>query len=121
MSTPFIVEACKTPEQEDYVLQLSATESGTDTITLKACLTLVTETWLHTCVCQSSPVPEVAIYFCSCDSQGHVIDELGTAATNEDGIATFPWTLNHAGDYWFVAQFFSSGHECHGHPDNCGC
>lgn len=117
MSTPFIVEACKTPEQEDYVLKLSASSKILcTTITLKARLVLVTETWLHTCVCKSNPVSEAIIHFYSCDSKGNILKELGTATTNKDGIATFSWTLNHAGDYWFVAQFISGGHEFDGHP-----
>jgi hypothetical protein len=117
MSTPFIVEACKTPEQEDYVLKLSASSKVLSAkITLKACLTLVTETWLHTWACKSSPVDDAMIHFYSCDSKGNILKELGQAETNACGIATFSWTIKHPGNYWFVAQYTSEdGHEHDGH------
>ena len=112
-STPFVVEASKTPEKEDYVLKLSASlKSGTATITLKATFTLVTESWLNVWVSKSSPVDNSIIHFYSCDKKGRTIKELGKAETNKNGISTFLWSANHNGDYWFVAEFISkSGHE----------
>jgi hypothetical protein len=62
-------------------------------------------------------VSGATIHFYSCNSKGNAAKELGTATTSKNGIATFSWSANHAGDYWFVAAFTSKdGHEHDGHP-----
>jgi hypothetical protein len=88
-----------------YTLTLNGQQINDTTIELNATLTV-----LHFGATEPSPVGCATIHFYQTYENGTIIEEIGTATTDENGVATFDWTVpaptsNATIDYYFQAGY----------------
>jgi len=103
-----IVQVTYTPPQ--YILTLEAKQTGNYTITLNATLKV-----LYFGLTEPSPVGNATIHFYQIQQDGTIIEEIGTATTDNDGVAIFDWTVpaptsNTTINYYFKAGFSYNSH-----------
>jgi hypothetical protein len=80
-----IVHVPYTPAQ--YTLTLDGKQINDTAIELTATLTV-----LHFGATEPEPVSDATIHFYLTYENGTIIEEIGTAITDENGVATFVWT-----------------------------
>jgi hypothetical protein len=98
-----VVHVPYTPPQ--YTLTLEGEQTSDYNITLTATLTV-----LHFGAAEPEPVSDATIHFYLTYENGTIIEEIGTAITDENGVATFVWTVpapesSATVDYYFMAGY----------------
>lgn len=90
---------------KQYSLVLTANRHFS-TITLNARLTVAEERQVRGRVfINAEGVAGALIHFCTCNSAGHILKEIGRDRTRRDGTASFSWSAPSNGNYSFIATY----------------
>jgi hypothetical protein len=102
-----IVYVPYTPAQ--YTLTLDGKQINDTAIELNATLTC-----LHFGATEPEPVSGATIHFYLTQVTGIVIEELGTAVTDENGVAVFVWSVPEPQSNSTVSYYFKAGYQVTG-------
>jgi diacylglycerol kinase family enzyme len=98
------VQVKYTPTQ--YTLTLDGQQINDTTIELNATLTV-----LHFNATQVQPVSDATIHFYLTKQDETIIQDIGTAKTDNDGVAIFDWTVPAPTSNATIYYYFKAGYE----------